>query len=81
MGTVQYVHRCGNGLGVSVIPDRELYEIAVIHFYGPGDDDFDLIYDTPITGDVLRGLTVGEVNEVIRRVAELPHRPYALESE
>lgn len=61
-----------------MIPDRERYELAVIHFASPYDDSFRLVYDTPITGDVLAGLTVEEVNDVIRRVDALPNRPYAL---
>lgn len=74
-----FVFRCLNNLGVSVIPDRLRYEVAIVAFYGPGDDDFNIVYDTPITGDVLPGQTVEEVNDVIRRVAALPHRPYRLE--
>jgi hypothetical protein len=79
VSVVHFVHRCLNNLGVSVVPDRLRYEVAIVQFTGPGDDDFVLVYDTPITGDVLPGQTVEEVNEVIRRVAELPHRPYQLE--
>lgn len=79
MRAAQYVHRCLNGFGVSVIPDGARFEVAVIHFYGPGDDDFGLVYDTPVTGDVIPGRTVEEVNEIIAEVAALPSRLYALE--
>lgn len=73
-----YVHRCLNNLGVSVIGDGySVYEVAVIHFGVSGD--WVLVYDTPITDDVVPCASIAEVNEVIRQVESLPHRPYALE--
>lgn len=77
----QHVHRCDNNLGVSVIPagiDR--FEVAVIQFYAPQMDAYRLVYDTPVTDDVITGLTVAGVNGVIREVEMLPHRPYSLGS-
>lgn len=75
----QWVFRARNNLGLSVIPDRSRFEVAVIQFHGHGDDHFTLVYDTPITGDVLPGQTAEEVRGLCARVSALPHRPFALE--
>jgi hypothetical protein len=73
-----------NGYGASIVrfgfPFREgelvgsygvnqgLWELAVIK----GDiDDFELVYDTPITNDVLGYLSEDEVGEILARIEEL----------
>lgn len=44
-----------------------LYELAVLH-------DGRIVYDTPITSDVLGHLTEGDVTERLNEVAALPRR-------
>ena len=60
-----------NGYGVSVIRhdisyggDRGLYELAIIK-------DGDIVYDTPITSDVIGDLTPEEVSRYMIKIQEL----------
>jgi len=46
---------------------RGLYELAVLH-------DGAIVYDTPITNDVLGHLTEGDVTERLNEIAALPKR-------
>ena len=71
---VQAKHGFENGYSVSVISglrsyggDRGLYELAVMH-------GGELIYDTPITKDVLGHLSEADVTDVMIAVAGLPPR-------
>ena len=64
----------GNGYTASVVRgrytyggDRGLYEIAVMH-------DGELVYDTPVTDDVIGHLHSEEVPEVCAQIAALPPR-------
>ena len=73
MGGIQYRFKFGNGYGASVVRHEfsyggnvGLWELAVT------DEDGDLTYDTPVTDDVLGRLSVGEVNEALREISELP---------
>lgn len=75
-GGEQHLYRFGNGYGASVVRgpysyggDNGLFELAVITFDG---DEWELTYETPITGDVLGHLTVAEVAELLVRKAALP---------
>ena len=63
-----------NGYGVSIIPeaDGEHYELAVLE-HSKGHKAH-LTYDTVVTDDVLRYLTVDSVDELIERVQGLPPR-------
>jgi len=72
-GGDQWKFKFANGYGASVINspmayggNRGLYELAVL------DSDGHLCYDTPITDDVLGDLTVDDVREALRQIAELP---------
>lgn len=72
---VQARHSFPNGYGVSVVRGRGtygsedgLYELAVTH---PG---IGLVYDTPITDDVLGRLTEADVSEAMAEVEALPPR-------
>lgn len=63
-----------NGYGVSVVRgpatyggSAGLYELAVMH----GDA---IVYDTPVTEDVLGWLSEGDVTERLNEVAGLPPR-------
>ena len=63
-----------NGYGISVVsgpatyggPDG-LYELAVLH-------EGRIVYDTPVTTEVLGGLSEGDVTERLNEVARLPPR-------
>ena len=68
------VFRFPNDYGASVIPDGIWFELAVLHFHGPAEHEHRLVYDTPVTSDVLRGLSVAEVAEELDRIAALPRR-------
>lgn len=63
-----------NGYTVSVVQgegtyggSQGLYELAVLH-------DGAIVYDTPVTDDVLGWLTEGDVTERMNEVALLPRR-------
>lgn len=69
----QQIHQFDNGYGASVIDDgygREdgLYELAVLDAKGH------IVYDTPITRDVLGWLTADEVKDVLADIQTLPPR-------
>lgn len=73
-------HFFDNHYGVSVIRGpytyggkNGLYELAVMHM-GPEDKESTLVYDTPITGDVIGHLTPEEVTDLMKQVSELPLR-------
>jgi hypothetical protein len=62
-----------NGYGVSVIclDDHGLFEIAVIH----GDEDeWEIVYGTDITNDVIPYCSFKKVSEVMEQVKNLPKR-------
>ena len=84
---VQRLYRFDNGYGASVVrfmlpamsqlrttagsygADAGLWELGVIVWDG---DNFQLTYDTPITGDVIGHLTEDEVQETLRQIRDLP---------
>jgi hypothetical protein len=73
-------HMFPNYYGVSVIRGqytyggkKGLYELAVIHM-GPEDKESTIVYDTPITGDVIGYLTPEDVTDIMKQVSELPIR-------
>jgi|DEB0MinimDraft_4_1074332.scaffolds.fasta_scaffold02890_4 hypothetical protein len=67
-----------NGYGASVIKskysyggDEGLWELAVVE----GDHkEWNLVYDTPITSDVLGYLTYSEVEKIRREIEALPRK-------
>jgi hypothetical protein len=74
---VQYVFRFENGYGASVIKGpytyggpQDLWELAVLRFTGNGDE-FDLCYDTEITGDVLGYRENEEIRELLLQIKGL----------
>jgi len=76
LGGIQYIHRFDNGYGASVVRNQYsyggssgLYELAVIKFDG---DEWDLVYDTPITDDVLGWLEDEKVSLLLTTISELP---------
>lgn len=74
---IQKLYSFENGYGASVVRHRYsyggrdgLWELAVIRF--GSDGDYELVYDTPITSDVLGHLSDSEVEDVLRKIAALP---------
>lgn len=77
----QIVFRFPNGYGASLINGWGTYssagtgELGVAKWHGPGDDDWDLNYDTPVTSDVISGVDLPELIRLLTRIAKLPpHR-------
>jgi hypothetical protein len=82
---VQYIFRFENGYGASVIkynisdfnmkfvntlPNHMRgFELAVIKF--DEEDSFDLVYDTPITNDVITNLENEEVLDILEKIKGL----------
>jgi hypothetical protein len=48
------------------------WELAVIKFKGKESNNFELCYDTPITNDVIGYLTEDEVEEILKKIKNLP---------
>jgi hypothetical protein len=84
----QRIYRFENGYGASVVRfsehhgtsipvgsyggDKGLWELAVLRFTGEKTDKFRLIYDTPITDDVLGYLSEEEVDANLAKIEVLP---------
>jgi hypothetical protein len=73
-------HIFPNHYGVSVVRgygtkgvEKGLYELAVIHM-GPDDEWSEIVYDTPITNDVIGYLTPDDITSIMQQVSELPPR-------
>lgn len=78
-GGKQRVYRFDNDYGASVVRHRfsygreqGLWELAVIRFYGPDPEDFDLTYATPITSDVVGHLAETAVQDLLEQIQALP---------
>ena len=50
------------------------WEMAVLHFRGPGPRDFDLVYDTPVADDVIGYCKARDVTRIMKQVQDLPRR-------
>lgn len=77
-GGIQFVHRMPNGYGASVVKHassygggKGLWELAVVRW---GGDEFAVVYDTPITGDVVGWLTINEVNKILDEIRNLKNQ-------
>ena len=73
-----YIFRFENGYGASIIKHMGSYgyaedefEMAVIYFEG---DEYGIIYNTPITDDVLGYLNNEEVLEYLEKIKNLDRR-------
>ena len=67
----QHIEFYNNGYGVSIVPDinnATLYQLAVL--IGT-EEECDICYDTPITDDIIEGLTVLEAHEIAKQISEL----------
>lgn len=76
-GGVQIIHKFDNNYGASVIQhefsygaDEGLWELAVIKFTGDCEN-YELCYDTEITGDVLGYLSDSDVEELLNKIEDL----------
>lgn len=75
---VQYLFRFDNDYGASVIKhcysygsEKDLWELAVIKYTDSLYDEWHLVYDTPITDDVLGYLTDEQVRNTLKQIKEL----------
>ena len=67
----RHVEFYNNGYGVSIVPDinnATLYQVAVL--VGT-EEEYDVCLDTPITDDVIEGLSILEAHEIAKQVSEL----------
>jgi len=71
---VQRLYRFGNDYGASVILNTISHgvELAVIHWKEGGV--FNLVYNTPVTSDVIGFLAPEELEEVLDQIEALPPR-------
>jgi hypothetical protein len=53
--------------------NQGLWELAVIKWDG---DDFDLVYTSPITDDVIGSLNEGEVQEILEKIEKFQKNQY-----
>ena len=74
----QLIVRFENEYGASIVSHSGSYgyeegqvELAVLKWYGPGNYDFHLCYDTYITDDVIGHLTTDEANAIVEQIKEL----------
>ena len=66
-----HVEFYNNGYGISIAPDvnnSNLYQVAVL--IGT-EDDYDVCLDTPITDDVIEGLTLIQAHGIAKQISEL----------
>lgn len=84
-GDIYYVFRFENGYGASVIKAywtyggmKDLWELAVIRFFGEENIEYKLDYNTEITDDVCGYKTDDDVRELLARIKALenPDRCY-----
>jgi hypothetical protein len=87
---IRYRYFFDNGYGASVATgystyggDEGLWELAVIISNTPewksprsANESFQIVYDTPITNDVLGYLTEGDVDDLLNQIESLPKREY-----
>ena len=67
----RHVEFYNNGYGISIVPDvnnSTLYQVAVL--VGT-EEEYDVCLDTPITDDVIEGLSILEAHEIAKQVSEL----------
>ena len=81
LGGTQKLFRFDNGYGASVVRfpgsygyDQGLWELAVIQYETEEFEPFDIIYDTPITDDVIGRLTESEVNDLLVQIQAFPKK-------
>ena len=77
-GGIHYVFRFENGYGASVVKGprtyggpQDLWELAVIEFFGERTMNYELVYDTEITDDVCGYETDDGIRELLARIKAL----------
>lgn len=78
-GRHQKIYRFKNGYGASVVKlpkdvaggTWDLWELAVIRFYGDKPTSYRIVYDTPITNDVVSYLLWADVEEYLEQIKAL----------
>ena len=75
---IHYIFKFDNNYGASVVKgygsygyEDDRWELAVILFNPGGSERYDLVYNTPITDDVLGYLTDEGVREILQQIKEL----------
>jgi hypothetical protein len=75
MNDYQATYKFDNGYGASVVSsvisyggNKGLFEVGVL------DSDGELVYDTPITNDVVGWCSFAEVAEILERIKSLPKK-------
>jgi hypothetical protein len=73
-GGSQTIHRFPNGYGASVVEHKFSYglELAVIKFKSEDNLDFDIMYDTPVTSDVLGHLNQDSLKDILSQIKDFP---------
>ncbi len=76
MGGSHLIYRFDNTYGASVVNNQIFtagspYEVAVLEWYGPDNNDWSITYDTPITSDVER-CDNDNINKVLEAISNLP---------
>lgn len=73
MNEYQKIYKFGNGYGASVVcntmsygGNQGLFEVAVLDLAG------DIVYDTPVTNDVVGFLDFAGVADVLQQIQNLP---------
>lgn len=76
LGGIQRIYHFDNGYGASVVRftysygfEQGLWELAVIKFNG---EDYELVYDTEITSDVIGYLSEDGVDNLLTQIEALP---------
>ena len=67
----RHVEFYNNGYGVSIVPDinnATLYQLAVL--VGT-EEEYDVCFDTPITDDIIEGLTILQAHEIAKQISKL----------
>ena len=72
-GGWQKIFRFDNGYGASLVRHAYSYgtEMAVLKFKSESNLDFELVYDTPVTDDVLGHLSPSEIDEYLEDISKL----------
>ena len=77
-GGIHYMFRFDNGYGAAVVKGpwtyggpQDLWELAVIEFFGERNMNYELDYDTEITDDVCGYETDDDIRELLARIKAL----------
>jgi hypothetical protein len=76
VGAKQAVLLFPNGYGASVVTGSSFFYTSPSHPYELAvlDKDYNLVYDTPITNDVIGHCTEENITQLLKDIQELPPR-------